>query len=151
MLSLNSGRAKTTVAAFSLAMIAALLVAVVFSAGVAEAQRGGGGGGRGGGGGGGGAKPSGGSPSKPSSDSSVTKNNSAKSPSSGASSRGYGFRHGALSNFFLWAWIFHDSDDDDYEEEYGGTNAGFGGWAIIGVGAIAIFFLVRNLRRRFAA
>ena len=144
----EASRAKGTIAALSLAMIAALLVAVVFAAGVAEAQRGGGGGR---GGGGVGSKPSGSSSSKPSSDSSVTKNNSAKSPSSGVSSRGgYGFRHGALSNFFLWAWIFHDFDDDDYEEEYGGSNAGFGGWAIIGVGAIAIFFLVRNLRKRFS-
>ena len=39
----------------------------------------------------------------------------------------------ALSNFFLWAWSFHDFDDDDYEEECGETNAGFGGLAVMGV------------------
>jgi hypothetical protein len=32
-------------------------------------------------------------------------------------STGYGIRHGSLSNFLLWAWIFHDFDDNDYEEE----------------------------------
>jgi hypothetical protein len=40
----------------------------------------------------------------------------------------------ALSNCFLWAWIFHGFDDDDYQEQYGETNAGFGGWAVMGVG-----------------
>ena len=54
----------------------------------------------------------------------------------------------ALSNFFLWAWIFHDFDDDDYEEEYGEINSGFGGWAVRGVGAFGIWFLIRSLRRR---
>src|SRR3712207_4803168 len=125
-------------------MIAALLiVAALFASGVAEAQRGGGG--RGGGGFG---KPSG--ASKPSSD--AKQSSSAKSVEKGAASGvyspGYGVRHGSLSNFFLWAWIFHDFDDDDYEEEYGQTNAGFGGWAIMGVGALGAWFLIRNLRRR---
>ncbi len=105
-------------------MISVLLVAVVVAAGSAEALRGGG---RGGGGGGG--KPSGSGTSKPSSDSSVTKNNSAKSRSSSVYNPGYAPRRGAFSNFFLWAWIFHDFDDHDYEEEYGETNAGIRGWA----------------------
>ena len=65
-------------------------------------------------------------------------------------SPGYGVRHGSLSNFSLWAWIFHDLGDDDYEEEYGETNAGFGGWALMGFGALGVWFLVRNLRRRLA-
>lgn len=127
---------------FSLAMIAVLLAAVVLASGVAEAQRGGGG--RGGGGGG---KPSG--VSKPSNaDQSPSAKSGEKGASSGVYSPGYGVRHGSLSNFFLWAWIFHDFDDDDYEEEYGVTNAGFGGWAIMGVGAVGVWFLIRNLRRR---
>jgi hypothetical protein len=49
----------------------------------------------------------------------------------------------------LWAWIFHDFDDDDYEEEYRETNAGFGGWAVMGVGALGIWFLIRSLRRLY--
>jgi hypothetical protein len=32
----------------------------------------------------------------------------------------------ALSNFFLWAWIFYDFNDDDYEE-YSESNANFEG------------------------
>ncbi|MCA1738754.1 MAG: hypothetical protein LC740_08005 [Actinobacteria bacterium] len=117
--------------AVSLAAIAALLAAVVFAAGVSEAK------------GGGGAKPT--VTSKPSSSSS-----SARSGSSGVSSSGYGFRHGALSNFFLWSWLFHDFDNDDYGEEYGETNAGFGGWTVLGVGAVGIWFLIRTLRKRSA-
>jgi hypothetical protein len=39
----------------------------------------------------------------------------------------------ALSNFFLWAWIFHGFDDDDYQEEYGG--------------ALGIWLLIWSLRR----
>ena len=127
---------------FSLAMIVALLAAVVLACGVAEAQRGGGG--RGGGGVG---KPTG--VSKPSNaDQSPSAKSGEKGVSSGLYSPGYGVRHGALSNFFLWAWIFHDFDDDDYEEEYGETNAGFEGWAVIGVGAVGVWFLIRSLRRR---
>jgi hypothetical protein len=38
----------------------------------------------------------------------------------------------------LWAWILHDFDDDDYQEEYGETNVGFEGWAVMGVGALGI-------------
>jgi hypothetical protein len=126
---------------FSLAIIVVVLAAVVLTSGVAEAQRGGGG--RGGGGGG---KPSG--VSKPSNaDQSPSAKSGEKGASSGLYSPGYGVRHGSLSNFFLWAWIFHDSDDDDYEEEYGDTNAGFGGWAIVGVGAVGVWFLIRSLRR----
>jgi hypothetical protein len=138
----NTGRARKTMTAMSLAMIVALLAAIVFAAGVAEAK--GGGGGRGGGGGSSG-KPSATS-SKPSneSDSSAT-----KSGASGVTSSRYGVRHGSLSNFFLWAWIFHDFDDDDYEEEYGSSNAGFGGWAIAGVGVFGVWFLIHNFRKRF--
>ena len=64
------------------------------------------------------------------------------------SSPNYGIRHGAFSNFFLWAWIFHDFDDDEYEEEYVESNYGFGGWAILGVGAVGTFLLIRFVRRR---
>jgi len=146
MLISNTGRAKVMMVAFSLAVIAALLIAVVFAAGVAEAQRGGGG--RGGGGG----KPSGSSTSKPSASPSpsspATKNGSAKSGSSSVYNPGYAPRRGAFSNFFLWAWIFHDFDDDDYEEEYGEANAGFAGWAVMGAGAVGLWFLFRNLRKR---
>lgn len=128
---------------FSLTMSAALLVAVLFASGVAEAQRGG----RGGGGFG---KPPG--INKPSSE--AKQSPSAKSGEQGADSGmyspGYGVRHGSLSNFFLWAWIFHDLDDDDYEEEYGETNAGIGGWALMGVGGLGVWFLIRNFRRRLA-
>ena len=60
----------------------------------------------------------------------------------------YGIRHGAFSNFFLWAWIFHDFDDDGYEEEYVESKYGFGGWAILGVGVFGTFFLIRTVRRR---
>jgi hypothetical protein len=133
------------VVVFSLTMSAALLVAVLIASGIAEAQRGGGG--RGGGGFG---KPPGNS--KPSSEAkqSPSAKSGEKGAGSGVYSPGYGVRHGSLSNFFLWAWIFHDLGDDDYEEEYGETNAGFGGWALMGVGALGVWFLVRNLRRRLA-
>ena len=129
---------------FSLTMSAALLVAVLIASGIAEAQRGGGGRG-----GGGFAKPPGNS--KPSSEAkqSPSAKSGEKGAGSGVYSPGYGVRHGSLSNFFLWAWIFHDLGDD-YEEEYGETNAGFGGWALMGVGALGVWFLVRNLRRRLA-
>ena len=60
----------------------------------------------------------------------------------------YGIRHGAFSNFFLWAWIFHDFDDDEYEEEYVESNYSFGGWAVLGVGAVGTFLLIRAVRRR---
>jgi hypothetical protein len=131
---------------FSFAIIAALLVvAALFASGVAEAQRGGGG--RGGGG-------FGKAPSASKSSSDAKQNPSAKSGEKGTGtgvySPGYGVRYGSLSNFFLWAWIFHDFDDDDYGEEYGETNAGFGGWAIMGVGALGVYFLIRTLRRRSA-
>src|SRR5829696_10347849 len=124
-------------------MSAALLVAVLIASGVAEAQRGGGG--RGGGGFG---KPAGNS--KPSSEAkqSPSAKSGEKEAGSGVYSPGYGVRHGSLSNFFLWAWIFHDLDDDDYEEEYEETNAGLGGWALMGVGGLGVWFLIRNLRRR---
>ena len=60
----------------------------------------------------------------------------------------YGIRHGALSNFFHWSWIFLDFDDDEYEEEYIESNYSFGGWAILGVGAVGTFLLIRAVRRR---
>ena len=44
----------------------------------------------------------------------------------------------ALSNFFLWAWIFHDFNDDDYEEEYSESNANFEVWVMAGVGMVGI-------------
>ena len=99
----------------SLAVILALLVAIVLSSD-AEAQRGGGG--RGGGGGGGG-KPSSGSGSFAGKAGDKGLPQGVANPkSSYYNSPNYGIRHGAFSNFFLWAWIFHDFDDDEYEEEY---------------------------------
>ena len=50
----------------------------------------------------------------------------------------------ALSNCFLWVWILHDFDDDDYQEEYGETNVGFGAGRLW---ALGIWFLIRSLRR----
>ena len=77
------------------------------------------------------------------------RNASAKSDaSSGMYNPKFAPRHGSLSNFFLWAWIFHGFGDDDYEEQYGESNTGFGGWAILGVGAIGAWFLFRKLRKR---
>ena len=101
-------------------MIAALLAAILIAGGIVEAQRGGGG--RGGGGGGG--KPSGASKSSPGSKSSSAEkardkglpSSVANSSSRSYNSPNYGIRHGALSNFFLWGWLVHDFDDDEYEE-----------------------------------
>ncbi len=131
-------------------MIAALLAAILIAGGIAEAQRGGGG--RGGGGGG---KPSGANKSSPGSKSSSAEKAGDKGLPSGvanSSSRyynspNYGIRHGALSNYFLWAWLFHDFDDE-YEEEYIQSNYDFEGWAILGVVAVGAWFLIRNLRKR---
>jgi hypothetical protein len=91
-------------------------------------------------------KPSG--VSKPSSEAkqSLSAKSGERGASSGVHSTGYGIRHGS-SNCFLWAWIFHGFDDDDYQEVYGETNAGFGGWAVMGVGVLGIWFLIRRLRR----
>ena len=133
-------------------MIAALLAAILIAGGIVEAQRSGDG--RGGGGGGG--KPSGASKSSPWSKSSSAEKAGDKGLPSGvanSSSRyyngpNYGIRHGALSNFFLWAWLFHDFDDDEYEEEYIQSNHDFEGWAILGVLAVGAWFLIRNLRKR---
>jgi hypothetical protein len=77
-------------------------------------------------------KPSG--VSKPSSEAkqSVSAKSGEKGASSGVYSTGYGIRHGSLE-LLLWAWILHDFDDDDYQEEYGETNSGFGAgrsWAL---------------------
>jgi hypothetical protein len=141
---LNESRAKGTITVVSLAVTLALLAAIVLSS-AAEAQRGGGG--RGG-------KPSAPSKSSSGSGSSVSKAGdkglpqgvaNPKSPS--YNSPNYGLRHGAFSNFFLWAWIFHDFDDE-YEEEYVESNYSFGGWAVLGVGAVGTFLLIRDVRRR---
>ena len=144
----NESRAKGTMTAVSMAVILALLVAIVLSTG-AEAQRGGG---RGGGGGG---KPSAPSKSSSGNGSSASKAGDKGLPQGVANpkspyynSPNYGIRHGAFSNFFLWAWIFHDFDDDEYEEEYVESNYSFGGWAILGVGAVGTFLLIRVVRRR---
>lgn len=161
---LGTTRAKGTVMTVLLAAVGALLVATVFASGVAEAK-GGGGGGRGGGGGG-----------KPSSSSSSSKPSSGTSSSAKSgpparvadpnspfyNSSRYGVRHHSLSNFFVWAWIFHgwrgeDCDEDDasegdpdcyYEEEYIEPNADFGGWVVMGVGLFGAFFVSRKLRKR---
>ena len=140
---LNGNLYRGTVTAILLAAVVAL-----FAEGVAEAK--GGGGGRGGGGGG---KPSVNSSSKPSgADASPAKSGpptriqNSSSPYYGTPN--YGIRHGAFSNFFLWDWIFHDFDDDEYEEEYIQSNYGFSGWAILGVGAIGTFLLIWTVRRR---
>jgi hypothetical protein len=153
MIWLNTSRTRGNITAVSLAVILALLVATVLSSD-AEAQRGGGGRG-GGGGGGGGGKPSAPSKASSGSGSSASKAGDKGLPQGVANpkspyynSPNYGIRHGAFSNFFLWAWIFHDSDDDEYEEEYVESNYGFGGWAILGVGAVGTFLLIRFVRRR---
>ncbi len=145
---LNESRATGTITAVSLAATLALLVAIVLSSD-ADAQRGGG---RGGGGGG---KPSAASKSSSGSGSSVSKAGDKGLPQGVANpkspyynSPNYGIRHGAFSNFFLWAWIFHDFDDDEYEEEYVESNYSFGGWAVLGVGAVGTFLLIRAVRRR---
>ena len=139
---------RGTVTAVLLAAVVALFAAVVFAEGVAEAK--GGGGGRGGGGVG---KPSGNSSSKSSGvDASPAKGGPPTRIQNSSSpyyvTPNYGIRHGAFSNFFLWAWIFHDFDDDEYEEEYIQSNYSFGGWTILGVGAIGTFLLIRTVRRR---
>jgi hypothetical protein len=148
MIWLNTSRTRGNIMAASLAVILALLVTIVLSSD-AEAQRGGG---RGGGGGG--------KPSAPSKSSSGSGSSASKAGDKGLpqgvgnpkspyyNSPNYGIRHGAFSNFFLWAWIFHDFDDDEYEEEYVESNYGFGGWAILGVGAVGTFLLIRFVRRR---
>ena len=149
MMRLNESRARRTITAVALAVTLALLVAIVLSS-AAEAQRGGGG--RGGGGGG---KPPAPSKSSSGSGSSASKAGDKGLPQGVANpksayynSPNYGIRHGAFSNFFLWAWIFHDFDDDAYEEEYVESNYSFGGWAILGVGAVGTFLLIRFVRRR---
>jgi hypothetical protein len=146
---LNKSRARETMTAVSLAVTLAFFVAIVFSSG-AEAQRGGGG--RGGGGAG---KPSAPSKASSASGSSASKAGDKGLPQGVANpkspyynSANYGIRYGAFSNFFLWAWIFHDFDNDEYEEEYVESNYSFGGWAILGVGAVGTFLLIRAVRRR---
>lgn len=144
-----------------LALIIALLAAILLAAQVAEAQRGGGGGGRGGGGVG---KPSSGSSSKPSdvskgsAESSSTGNTSgykslppgvADTRSPYFNSPRYGLRHNSLSNFFLWSWLLHDRDNDEYEEEYIQPNNGAGGWFVTALGLAALVGItIWALRRR---
>ena len=61
----------------------------------------------------------------------------------------YGIRHGVLSNFFLWSWLFYDHDDDEYEEEYVQANYGSGGWVLTAVGLLALVgFPIWLFRRR---
>jgi len=141
-------------ATISLALIVALLTAILLAGSVAEARPGGGGG-RGGGRGGGG-KPSG-SVSKPSNASSTGKASGEKGlppgvanpASSYYNSPTYGVRHGALSNFFLWSWLFHDRDDEEYEEEYIQANYDSGGWVVTAIGLLAVVGLpIWALRRR---
>jgi hypothetical protein len=146
MMWLSSSRPRGTAAKVFLAVIAALLADIVIAGEIAEAQRGGGG--RVG-------KPSGASKSSPGSKSSSAEKAGDKGLPSGVAnssryynSPNYGIRHGALSNFFLWAWLFHDFDDDEYEEEYIQSNYDFEGWAILGVVTVGAWFLVRNLRKR---
>ena len=153
MRGLNKSPARGSVAAVLLVVIVALLTAVLLAGQVAEAQRGGGGRG---GGGGGGKPPSGAGKSSSGSNSSAGKSGDKGLPSGVANpnspyynSPNYGLRHGVLSNFFLWSWLFHDFDDEEYEEEYIESNTNFEGWVITGVGIVVIWFLIRNLRRRF--
>ena len=149
MMRLNESRARGITTAVALAVTFALLVAIMLSSG-ADAQRGGGG--RGGGVGG---KPSAASKSSSGSGSSASKAGDKGLPQGVANpkspyynSPNYGIRHGAFSNFFLWAWIFHDFDDDGYEEEYVESNYSFGGWATLGIAAVGTFLLIRFVRRR---
>src|SRR5829696_8712094 len=129
---LNEGRTRRTMAAALLALIVALLAAILLAGSVAEAKPGGGG------------KPSG-SVSKPSNASSTGKASGEKGlppgvanpASSYYNSPTYGVRHGALSNFFLWSWLFHDRDDEEYEEEYIQANYDSGGWVVTALGLLA--------------
>ena len=137
-----------------LALIVTVLAATLLAGQVAEAK--GGGGGRGDGGGGGG-KASSGSSSKPSDASGSSAANASKGLPSGVAnpaspyynSPRYGIRHGVFSNFFLWAWLFHDRDDDEYEEEYVQANYDSGGWIVTAIGVVALIGLaIWVLRRR---
>ena len=141
---LNEGRTRRTMAAALLALIVALLIAILLAGSVAEAKPGGGG------------KPSG-SVSKPSNTSSTRKASGEKGLPPGVAnpaspyynSPRYGLRHGALSNFFLWSWFFHDRDGDEYEEEYVQANYGSGGWVVTAVGLLALVgFPIWLFRRR---
>ena len=84
-------------------------------------------------------KPSG--VSKPSSEAkqSLSAKSGERGASSGVHSTGYGIWHGSLELLFV-GLDFHGFDDDDYQEEYGETNAGFGCWAVMGVGRWAFGF-----------
>ena len=141
---LNEGRTRRTMAAALLALILALLTAILLAGSVAEAKPGGGG------------KPSG-SVSKPSNTSSTGKASGEKGLPPGVAnpaspyynSPRYGLRHGALSNFFLWSWLFRDHDDHEYEEEYVQANYGSGGWVVTAVGLLALVgFPIWLFRRR---
>ncbi len=147
---------KTLLRPVLLALIVAVLAAILLAAQVAEAKPGGGGGGgRGGGGGGSGKAVSSSSSSKPSDASSNVSgykglpSGVANPASSYYNSPRYGVRHGVLSNFFLWSWLFHDRDDDEYEEEYIQANYDSGGWIVTAIGLVALVGLpIWILRRR---
>ena len=70
----------------------------------------------------------------------------------------YGVWHRSLSNFFLWSWLLHDRDDDDYEEEYIQANYDTGGWFVTLGGLVmvvllvaGVWFVLRSLRKRAVA
>jgi len=61
----------------------------------------------------------------------------------------YGMRYRSLSNFFLWAWLFHDRDDEEYEEEYVQSNADPSGWFVTALLLVALVGLpIWVLRKR---
>jgi hypothetical protein len=149
---LSGVRDAKTLGTLLLAVVVVVLAAILLLGQVAEAQRGGGG--RGGGGGGGG-KPSYSSSSKPSNSAdsaSVSKDlppGVANPNSSYYNSPRYGVRYGSLSNFFLWSWLFHHHDDEEYEEEYIQANADSSGWFVTALGLVALVgFPIWILRRR---
>ena len=149
---------KTLLRPLLLALIVTVLAAILLAAQVAEAKPGGGGGGggRGGGGGGGGSGKAVSSSSSKPSDASPNVSGYKGLPSGMANpaspyynSPRYGIRHGVFSNFFLWSWLFHDRDDDEYEEEYIQSNYDSGGWIVTAIGLVALVGLpIWILRRR---
>ncbi len=159
MIKPDENRAAKTLRSVLLTLLVALLAAIVLAGQVAEASRGGGGGGRGGGGGGSSGKASSSSSSKPSDAGGNSAGNAsgykglppgvANPASPYYNSPRYGLRHGVLSNFFLWSWLFHDHDDDEYEEEYIQANYDWGGWIVTAIGLLALIGLpIWLLRRR---
>lgn len=49
----------------------------------------------------------------------------------------FGVRYNSPSNFFLWAWILHDTDDPGYEREYVEPNGRGAGIVLVAVAFIA--------------